>query len=868
MPSVADVYGKPTTRAAKYKSNFGGLAKQYDWLLEYYSQDPAKSPQIALYKELIDDVSRDISAIERQIRENREEQIDFTTRRQEKNAGYLNSAARLAYTADRADARTEFTQEQAAARARQYNARKLSASRAEGRLAPDDNLKRAGQDAYTASGGNIVAGFEQLDGTIQGSRELAKDESSVDGSNYTLFSSYVAAKKQELAADPDFSALTQPELDQMARDSVLAAVPPQYKQSVERHKQKIDDQTAAGIPDAEKEVGDLTGDQIAEIGGMSTSLLGTAPPDSMKEEQTRLESELAAKRTELGGFRDAYNQAITTRAQDPVGQARQAFLDAYFPGTRPAFEQNRLLELASLQTPQDRDALLAGFREFQQTQPTRRPGLLERADLFYRTPGGLLDRLMPGMDADPRAGRMPTSTPPLPFGRRMSREQFKEYLQSIPSDRQEEGGIPYERKVEMMKAYDATFGPEDPTIQREGPRMAGDVIGGVGSPFAQPEMELDRTDYFEGVSPGAREYIGKRPSPQMLERILSPESPESIENIQSQGLTIDFSDPDNPRYIQLSRAGAVIDQAFRSDQIPVPEADLAEPMSRRERVEDSRLQVGISKYQELKKRRALLEQAKAKAAGEQIAIIAEGEKLLDEAISAQVDALNNLERAKEKNLDDETMAVMQRAADDAASTADEVLQITSDANLNLDRVLGAELDEDVAARQERQDIEAVEAGVREDEYGDLPLDKPLDRRAVQRTPQSLQQKDTEVKGQAYIEALRLVKEDNGRAFTALLGTPIGIEVADLYKANEAKGDQNNEELLSYLAKEFPSSADQKKAAQVIFGLDITKIESEYMGKDEESPLKPLYSQAGLDIGSTVEAPDVPEEPVDTAPIGD
>ena len=103
----------------------------------------------------------------------------------------------------------------------------------------------------------------------------------------------------------------------------------------------------------------------------------------------------------------------------------------------------------------------------------------------------------------------------------------------------------------------------------------------------------------------------------------------------------------------------------------------------------------------------------------------------------------------------------------------------------------------------------------------------------------------------------------------MLGTPIGIEVADLYKANKAKGDQSNEQLLSYLAKEFPASADQKKAAQVIFGLDISDIESEYMGKDEESPLKPLYSQAGLDIGSTVEAPDTaPEEPVDTAPIGE
>ena len=826
MPSVADVYGKPTTRAAKYKSNFGGLAKQYDWLLEYYSQDPAKSPQVALYKELIDDVSRDISAIERQIRENREEQIDFTTRREEKNAGYRNSAARLAYTADRADARTEFTQEQAAARARQYNARKLSSSRAEGRLAPADNLKRAGQDAYTASGGNVVTGFEQLDTTIQGSRELPKDELSVDGSNYTLFSSYVAAKKQEIAADPDNTGLTQPQLDAMARAEVLGVVPERYKQSVKRHQKKIDDQTVAGLSDAEKEVGDLSEGEIAKIGGMSTSLLETKPPASMSQELDRLTKERDDKQKDLADFKSQYQKAITERSQDPVGQARKAFMDAYFPGTRPAFEQNRLLELASLQTPEERDALLAGFREFQQTQPTRRPGLLERADVFYRTPGGLLDRLMPGMDADPRAGRMPAETPL--------------------------GGEVTDERPRLFSG-------------KEGPRQAGDVIGGVGSPFGGgPTTLLDRRDYFAGVSEGARPYIGKPIHPKMLERIRTV--PEALRNIQSQGLTVDLSDPDRPRYIQLGRVDAIMDG--EQAQIPVPEADLAEPMSPRERVEDSRLQVGIDKYRDLKKRRALLEQAKETAAGEQIAIIAEGEKLLDQAISAQVDALNDLERAKEKNLDPETLATFQRIADDAATTSDEVLQITSDANLNLDKVLGAELDEDVAAREERQDIEAVEAGAREDAFGDLPLDKALDRRAVQRTPQSLQQKDTEVKGQAYIEALRLVKEDNGRAFTALLGTPIGIEVADLYKANKAKGDQSNEQLLSYLAKEFPASADQKKAAQVIFGLDITDIESEYMGKDEESPLKPLYSQAGLDIGSTVEAPDAPEEPVDTAPIGE
>ena len=826
MPSVADVYGKPTTRAAKYKSNFGGLAKQYDWLLEYYSQDPAKSPQVALYKELIDDVSRDISAIERQIRENREEQIDFTTRRQEKNAGYLNSAARLAYTADRADARTEFTQEQAAARARQYNARKLSSSRAEGRLAPADNLKRAGQDAYTASGGNVTAGFEQLDGTIQGSRELPKDELSVDGSNYTLFSSYVSAKKQELAADPDFAGLTQPDLDAMARDAVLAAVPPQYQQSVQRHQKKIDDQTVAGLSEAEKEVTDLSEGEIAKIGGMSTSLLGTQAPSSMKEEQKRLEAERDAKKEELAGFRSEYKKAITDRSQDPVGQARKAFMDAYFPGTRPAFEQNRLLELASLQTPEERDALLAGFREFQQTQPTRRPGLLERADIFYRTPGGLLDTLMPGMDADPRAGRMPAETPL--------------------------GGEVTDERPRLFSG-------------KEGPRQAGDVIGGVGSPFGGgPTTLLDRRDYFAGVSDRGRAFIGQPIPPDQLEQIRN--QPGILQALQAEGLTVDLSDPDRPRYIQLRRVDAIMDG--EEAQIPVPQADLAEPMSPRERVEDSRLEVGVSKYQELKKRRALLEQAKAAAAGEQIDIIAEGEKLLDQAISAQVDALNDLERAKEKNLDSETLAVFQRAADTAASTADEVLQITSDANLNLDQALGAELDEDVAAREERQDIEAVEAGARKDAFGDLPLDRALDRRAVEKAPQSLKQKDTQAKGQAYIEALRLVKEDNGRAFTSLLGTPIGIEVADLYKANKAKGDQTNEQLLSYLAKEFPASADQKKAAQVIFGLDITDIESQYMGREDESPLKPLYSQAGLDIGSTVEAPDAPEEPVDTAPIGE
>ncbi len=829
MPSVADLYGKPSTRAQKYKSTYiDGLASQYEWLLEYYSQDPRKSPEVALYKELIDDARRDVSAIEKSLRDIREKQIDFTTRREEKNAGFRNSAQRIAYTADRADRRTEFTQEQAAKRARAYNARKLSASRAEGRLAPDENLRRAVQDSYTTGAGNVATGFDTLGATIQGSRELPKEESQVDGANWTLYKSYVAAKKQELAADPSFSELTQPQLDQAAEDAVLTTIPEKYKQSVSRHQGKIDAESAAGLPKAEAEVGNLSPGEIERIGGMPVSTLSTAVPESMRTEETRLAADLQAKQDELTKLREQYESAIVGRVQDPVTAARTAFRDAYFPGTRPAFEQNRLLEMAALRTPQERDQLLSAFREFQQTQPTRRPGLLERADLFYRTPGGLLDSLLPGLDADPRARRMPAETAL--------------------------GGEVEDERPRLFAG-------------KEGPRQAGDVIGGVGSPFAQPEVTPDRSFYFEGVSERARPFIGKPIPPDQLEQIRS--QPGILQALQDEGLTVDLSDPSNPRYIQLSRVDAVMDG--EEAQIPVPEADLAKPVTPRERVEDARFDASIERYRALTRRRALLEQYKEVAAGEQLDIIVRAEGVIDRAIGAQAEALNNYQRGKDQGIDEETMAVLSRNVDASSALADEALAVASEAQMTLDKVLSTETLEDEEARQVRTEVEAAEAtppGRRgAEEYGDLPLDKALDRRAVRKmeeapTQKSLKQRDTEAKGQAYIEALRLVKQDDGKGFQTLLGTPIGIEVADLYKANKAKGDQTNEQLLSYLAREFPSREDQQKAAQVVFGLDIADIEAEYMGKPEESPLRPLYQQAGieLDAGSTVEEPDDPIAP--------
>jgi hypothetical protein len=52
----------------------------------------------------------------------------------------------------------------------------------------------------------------------------------------------------------------------------------------------------------------------------------------------------------------------------------------------------------------------------------------------------------------------------------------------------------------------------------------------------------------------------------------------------------------------------------------------------------------------------------------------------------------------------------------------------------------------------------------------------------------------------------------------MLKTPVGSAVEQLYKANKAKGNQTNKELLSYIAKEFPRVEDQQTATTALFGL--------------------------------------------------
>jgi hypothetical protein len=76
-------------------------------------------------------------------------------------------------------------------------------------------------------------------------------------------------------------------------------------------------------------------------------------------------------------------------------------------------------------------------------------------------------------------------------------------------------------------------------------------------------------------------------------------------------------------------------------------------------------------------------------------------------------------------------------------------------------------------------------------------------------------KDASLKINALESAAKLVDNDElGR----MLKTPVGSAIEQLYKANKAKGNQTDKELLGYIAKEFPKVDDQKTAATALFGL--------------------------------------------------
>ena len=64
---------------------------------------------------------------------------------------------------------------------------------------------------------------------------------------------------------------------------------------------------------------------------------------------------------------------------------------------------------------------------------------------------------------------------------------------------------------------------------------------------------------------------------------------------------------------------------------------------------------------------------------------------------------------------------------------------------------------------------------------------------------------------------------------SILKTDVGRAVEDLYKANQAKGDQSLKDILGYIAQEYPRIEDQKKAATALYGLEYKTKTSTKLG---------------------------------------
>ena len=163
-------------------------------------------------------------------------------------------------------------------------------------------------------------------------------------------------------------------------------------------------------------------------------------------------------------------------------------------------------------------------------------------------------------------------------------------------------------------------------------------------------------------------------------------------------------------------------------------------------------------------------------------------------------------------------------------TIQEYIDLTGDPDGALNKSLEAaqkKLEKDIGAQGYGEGV------IKEIESADAPFTYPLEKRGgemvpfyrkpggaadrieVRKLPETPEQRDVTFKVKAGEEAGRLV--DAGELDT-YLQKPVGQSVEQLYKANKAKGNQTDKELLSYIAKEFPRIEDQEIAATTLMGL--------------------------------------------------
>lgn len=341
-----------------------------------------------------------------------------------------------------------------------------------------------------------------------------------------------------------------------------------------------------------------------------------------------------------------------------------------------------------------------------------------------------------------------------------------------------------ERKAGRMPAE----GPLGPEIEdggrirgfsgKQGVRMPGDIIYGEGSPFVPEESPLSDKALKILSNKGANQFFGEGLSDAQIQKRADDLFPLGL------GLTKVTKEDGKVLYtvVPYNRLGQ-----FKPEDVVMPVQPEPDMLTGPEQT------------------LAYAPEEDMKIAQQNIAV-AQGQPLAATLLQAYDSAQAQIREAGKSG----DKAKIQAAAQQAA-----------DINVELDKAL-KELG------QTRQDIEIEPRRLQP-----VTGDRAEVRRILPTTPEDQRYKapakiteppapsptadgkDASFKINALESAAKLVDNDElGRMLT----TPVGSAIEQLYKANKAKGNQTDKELLGYIAKEFPKVEDQKTAATALFGL--------------------------------------------------
>jgi hypothetical protein len=696
-----------------------------------------------------------------------------------------NSALRSATSINATNERFNAKQQALAA----YYGSSFYSTRGRGALALDPNNQALAQRTFQGMSTDPVRGFQALQADIDATQGVDKTAQG-KGKTYDYMLSQYAGQLLD-SGDPALAMETDPAKKQkLARTLVKQQLPKSIQDQID---------AAEGARAAAAKTSGTVGGEAAAVGGVKVPF-GTISP-----EEAQQPFELAATQMEerLAGLSAEEQQAKRSMEllaeQDPYFRAREQYRQTYFPGTQTPARVNEAMRQFLLLPEEERAPVIEAFR-------ARRR-------------------------AEDMAGRMPAETT-----REQLIEDFKEYLRSFPSDRQDPvNGVPYETKNEMMNAYVRALDAGDAqgirdmfpryAAGKEGPRMPGDVIYGEGSPFVGPSLtpeDVARTnqlasEVYGSMSERARRNIGLRAPEGLTE--------EQLSRLNAQGLDVapvlrrdgepllDEEGKPVSRFVPFK----FTEQIARDEEARLP-TDMEAPPTLREREQD------LSMEQNFPKNRQYL-------IGKAVDDVARTQEELDLALS-------NLNRAEYQKVDPKTIQVfrdtvdVKRAEDEAAKKA-------------LDEALGSQLEVDREVAQAERPPQMLGEVKPFSTMLDKAELRKMDEPVSTEEPVSVQDKDKRAKAKAVLEATKLVKEDKLNT-----SSPLGQAIDEFYQANKAGGfAMKLKDQISYIAKEFPDPKQANEAVTTLYGLYIKDENAKYLEPDTDLTAPPNVEEVPVQEGT-------------------